>query len=72
MVDYEKQFEKPDYDKSLYDLVDECLDSFFKSWRDDMESCGTDEYVREEIEANDTDEIYCKDGSVFHGIEEVA
>ena len=55
-------FKKPDYNKSLYDLVDECLDSFFKEWRDDMESCGTDEYVREEIEANEHGEMYFEDG----------
>lgn len=60
-------FKKPDYNKSLYDLVDDCLDSFFKEWRDDMESGGTDEYVREEL-LTDEDEIYCEDGTLFRGI----
>jgi hypothetical protein len=60
-------FRKPDYNKSLYDLVDDCLDSFFKERRDDMESGGSDEYVREEL-LIDEDEIYCEDGTLFRGI----
>lgn len=61
-------FEHPDYNKSLHDLVDECLDSFFKSWRDDIESGGSDEYVREEILANEQGEMYFEDGTLCRNI----
>ena len=68
-------FEHPDYNKSLYDLVDECLDSFFKEWRDDMEYGGTDEYVRDSIINNEQEEEYYEDGTLCNGVskmEEIA
>ena len=68
-------FEHPDYNKSLYDLIDDCLESFFSDWEKDMYSCGEDEYVREDILANETEESYYEDGTLCNGVskmEEIA
>ena len=43
----------PDKDTTLYDLMDKCLDSFFKSCRDDMEYQCSEECFEESCEAND-------------------
>ena len=42
----------PDTDTTLYDLMDKCLDSFFKSCRDDMEYQCSEECFEESCEAN--------------------
>ena len=62
-----KWFEHPDYHKSLYDLIDDCLESFFSDWEEDMYSCGKDEYVREDLLANETEESYYEDGTMCNG-----
>jgi len=65
-------YRKPDYKISLYDLVDSCLYSFFRAWEQDIEYSYSDEGVREDLLANECDEEYCEDGSVFRGIVNVA
>ena len=42
----------PDTDTTLYDLMDKCLDSFFKSCRDDMKYQCSEECFEESCEAN--------------------
>ena len=42
----------PDTDTTLYDLMDKCLDSFFKSCRNDMEYLSSEESFEESCEAN--------------------
>ena len=43
----------PDTRTTLYDLMDKCLDSFFKSCRDDMEYQCSEESFEESCAAND-------------------
>ena len=43
----------PDTRTTLYDLMDKCLDSFFKSCRDDMEFQCSEESFEESCAAND-------------------
>ena len=43
----------PDTDTTLYDLMDKCLDNFFKSCRDDMEYQCSEESFEESCEANE-------------------
>jgi hypothetical protein len=65
----------PDWNKSLYDLVDECLEEFFSAWEKENEYCGSDEYVKQELTESSAyeDVLYFEDGTVFDGIyEEVA
>ena len=45
-------------------LMDECLDSFFRACRDDMESTQTLEYFTEESNANGWE--YLSDGKLFN------
>jgi hypothetical protein len=44
--------------------MDECLDSFFRACRDDMESTQTLEYFTEESNANGWE--YLSDGKLFN------
>lgn len=44
--------EKPT-DKTYYDLMDDCLDGFFKACRDDYETCCSEENFADESEANE-------------------
>ena len=66
---------KPDWNKSLHDLVDECLEEFFSAWEKENAYCGSDEYVKQELTESSVyeDVLYFEDGTVFDGIyEEVA
>ncbi len=65
----------PDWEKSLYDLVDECLEEFFSAWEKECAYCGSDEYVKQELTESSVyeDVLYFENGTVFDGIyEEVA
>ena len=46
------------------DLMNDCLDSFFRACRDDMESTQTLEYFTEESNANNWE--YLLDGNLFN------
>lgn len=66
---------KPDWNKSLYFLVDECLEEFFSAWEKECAYCGSDEYVKQELTESSVyeDVLYFENGTVFDGIyEEVA
>lgn len=66
---------KPDWEKSLYFLVDECLEEFFSAWEKECAYCGSDEYVKQELTESSVyeDVLYFENGTVFDGIyEEVA
>lgn len=70
-----KWHKNPDWNKSLYDLVDDCLESFFKQWENEMEQTGSDEYVKQELIESSSYEnvLYFANGNVFNGdFEEVA
>lgn len=59
---------KPDMDLSLHDLVEKCLDGFFKDWEKDWEYCASDEFVAEELEYNQyEDYLYFEDGTKYDG-----
>lgn len=65
----------PDWNKSLYFLVDECLEEFFSAWEKECAYCGSDEYVKQELTESSVyeDVLYFENGTVFDGIyEEVA
>lgn len=61
---------KPDWGKSLSDLVYDCLENFFSSWQDECYSCGSDEYVSQELMESSVYEnvLYFEDGTEFKGI----
>lgn len=69
-----KWHKNPDWEKSLYDLVDDCLEEFFAAWENECEYCGSDEYVIQELteSGNYEDTLYFEDGTVFNGIYDVA
>ena len=70
-----KWHKKPDWEKSLYFLVDECLEEFFSAWEKECAYCGSDEYVKQELTESSVyeDVLYFENGTVFDGIyEEVA
>lgn len=70
-----KWHKNPNWEKSLYDLVDECLEEFFSAWEKENAYCGSDEYVKQELTESSAyeDVLYFEDGTVFDGIyEEVA
>ena len=54
----------PTENVTFENLMDECLDSFFRACRDDMESTQTLEYFTEESNANDWE--YLSDGKLFN------
>ena len=64
----------PDWDKSLKELIDDCLESFFKQWEEECEYCGSDEYVIQELTESSAyeDTLYFVDGTEFNGIIEDA
>lgn len=68
-IDYE--ILKPIYDflkapdeTTLYELMDKCLDGFFKACRDDMEYQFSEETFAESCEANDYE--FLSDGTMFN------
>jgi hypothetical protein len=63
---------KPDWGKSLSDLVYDCLENFFSSWEDECYSFGSDEYVSQELMESSVYEnvLYFEDGTEFKGIYE--
>ena len=69
-----KWHKNPDWEKSLYDLVDDCLEEFFAAWENECEYCGSDEYVIQELTESSAyeDTLYFEDGTVFNGIYDVA
>lgn len=42
-------YKKPDYDISLYSLIEKCLENFFQAWEDEYEYCASDEFCRQEL-----------------------
>ena len=54
----------PSENVTFEDLMNDCLDSFFRACRDDMESTQTMEYFVEECNANDWE--YLSDGKLFN------
>lgn len=54
----------PSENVTFADLMNDCLDSFFRACRDDMESTQTMEYFVEECNANDWE--YLSDGKLFN------
>ena len=65
---------KPNWNLSLRDLVDECLESFFSSWEEENLYCGSDEYCIQELTESSVyeDVLYFEDGRKFDGIYEDA
>ncbi len=58
-----KFLERPNEQTTYYDLMDSCLDSFFKYCRDDMEQTEKLEYFIEESENNEWE--YLESGKIF-------
>ncbi len=54
----------PDKDTTLYDLMDKCLDNFFKSCRDDMEYQCSEECFKESCVANDYE--FYENGRIYN------
>ena len=54
----------PDTRTTLYDLMDKCLDSFFKSCRDDMEYQCSEESFEESCAANDYE--FLENGKMYN------
>lgn len=65
---------KPNWNLSLRDLVDECLESFFSSWEEENLYFGSDEYCIQELTESSVyeDVLYFEDGRKFDGIYEDA
>lgn len=65
---------KPNWNLSLENLVDECLESFFSQWEQEMLYCGSDEYCIQELTESSVyeDALYFEDGTEFKGIYEDA
>lgn len=61
--------QKPTKDFSLKDLVDECLERFFNSWKEDYEYCESDEFVKTELEECSLyeNDFYLEDGTKYNG-----
>ena len=57
-------FLKAPDDTTLYELMDRCLDGFFKACRDDMEYQFSEEAFAESCEANDYE--FLSDGTRFN------
>ena len=49
---------------TFYDLLDRCLDSFFRYCREDVQFCQSEEAFRENAEANDWE--YFPDGTMYN------
>ena len=60
----ELEFRDPEERFTSDDLMEECLESFFRSCRDNMESTQTLEYFTEESNANGWE--YLSDGKLFN------
>lgn len=56
-------FLKSPDDTTLYELMDKCLDGFFKACRDDMEYQFSEEYFAESCEENNYE--FLSDGTMF-------
>lgn len=69
-----KWHKKPNFGISLYELVDDCLESFFSTWQNECEYCGSDEYVEQELIESGVyeDTLWYSDGTEFNGIYEDA
>ena len=59
-----KFLKSPTENVTFDDLMNDCLDSFFRACRDDMESTQTLEYFTEESNANNWE--YLSDGKLFN------
>ena len=59
-----KFLKSPTENVTFDDLMNDCLDSFFRACRDDMESTQTLEYFTEESNANNWE--YLSDGNLFN------
>ena len=60
----EYDFLKAPNDTTLYELMDKCLDGFFKACRDDLEYQFSEEAFAESCEANDYE--FLSDGTMFN------
>ena len=58
-----EHMDKPNPSTSFHDLIDQCLDAFFKACRDDYKYCESMENFKEESEGNDWE--YLSDGKLF-------
>ena len=65
---------KPNWNLSLKDLVDECLENFFSQWEKEMLYCASDDYCIQELTESSAyeDTLYFEDGTEFSGIYEDA
>ena len=55
---------------SLEDLIEDCLDKFFKDWQGEYEYWASDEGVKEQITNWYEDQLFYEDGTKFCGIYE--
>lgn len=65
-----KWYNKPDWNISLHDLLDDCLHAFLKSWADEDDYDMSDENIGDLISANWPDKLYFEDGTEFNGVYE--
>lgn len=60
-------YAKPDWQITLYDLIEKCFDRFSKAWDRDDDYAYSDEGIAEMIEANCEDTYYLENGTEYTG-----
>lgn len=65
-------YNKPNWNLSLHDLIDDCFHHYLKLWSDEDDYRESDESIGDMISANWPDKLYYEDGTEFNGIYEEA
>ena len=60
-------YQKPDFKKSIHDIIDECFCAVLNAKEREDEYCHSDEYISDMIIANWLDKLYYENGQEYDG-----